>query len=374
MQRSRARWPRFVFALGMTLLFGELVTRWVDHRNHYDPNMLKRIKSGTPSLRGFGPLWYEGVGHETIHDSRGRAHPFVTEKLRIVCLGGSTTEGSVEGTVDNDYPGFLAELRPDVDVVNGGAAGYASVHTIATLAHNALAWQPDVVIVSDGINDQTAAYFPRWQPDLEHKFRNYGPSAETRRIATPLNTIFQGSHFYWWVKRMPRKLELAYRFGSWRGDKPLNSQGEIHTRSYGPTPPQEALNGFRRNMESIVALAAGRTQLIFLTQPYSMEARHWHELLAWRRQWNDVDFAPPPAAEMAAHHKVYNEVVRTLGKQFGVPVIDGESVVTDPKLFADSVHLTVNGNKALAQAVQDGLIHLAIPPRDKEHHLLSPTE
>ncbi len=357
MNPRRTRRAKAIFAVVVVLVLCEGAARYSDHKHHRDPNPMNHIRAGAPSLRGFGPMWYVGRNHEEIKDSRDRMHPYKTDKLRIVCLGGSTTHGQPS----NDYPGFLNELLPDTDVINAGFAAYTTVHTIATLADNAIAWKPDIVIVSDGVNDQSAGYLnleyeENWRPDLEHRFGRYSPAGEFSRWATPINTVFQWSHLYWYLKRKPREMELERKFGSARGDKPQNSNGEyIRIHSYGPTPPAEPLEGFRTNIETIVRIAQGRTRLVFLTQPYSGTAPAWHEMLAHKPQWKEGKPLSPPPEEMELHHRVYNQTVREVAARFNVQVIDGEAAVTRSELFADSVHLTVDGNKALAKVVEEGL-------------------
>lgn len=336
---------RAIFALAVILILGEALTRFNDQRNHYDPNVFNRVRHYATAFRGYGPTWYEDG---EIVDSRGRRHPMTTEpgRVRVLCVGGSTTEGQA----GNDYPGFLAERDARLDVINAGVAGYATPHMISIVALDGITWAPQWIVAYENINDLTAAYFPNFEPDYEHKYgRYYGIADQMKGLITPANAIGQHSHLYWWVTRLPRRIELAWRFGAWRGAAPLNAESNMRTRPYGPYPPPAAAAAYRRNLESIAALVRGRARLVFVTQPFCATATRWVDTFGFKK-YNDV-VAYPPLEEVALHHAAYNQIVRDVASETGAALVDAERVVVDPAEFTDTVHLTQAGNRRLANAV-----------------------
>jgi lysophospholipase L1-like esterase len=80
-----------------------------------------------------------------------------TSKLRILCLGGSTTWGNAATSPEKSYPAqmetFLKSKGFSVDVVNGGCDGHSTAEMIGTLAFRGIYENPDMVIIHEGIND-----------------------------------------------------------------------------------------------------------------------------------------------------------------------------------------------------------------------------
>ncbi|MBK7974149.1 MAG: SGNH/GDSL hydrolase family protein [Deltaproteobacteria bacterium] len=325
---------------------GEGVARIVDHRNHYDPNVFARLKQYVPVWRGYGePLYEKG----SIRDCYGGLHSRVPNpsQVRVLCLGGSTTQGQFE----NNYPAKLQnQLGSLWDVINQGVAGYSTAHSISLLAFDGLSWGARYVIQHEVINDLTAAYFPGFLPNYEHKYgQHYGLQAFAHVVGTPMNALFQYSHFYWWAKRVPRRVELWWRFsGGLRGSHVLNAVDNLRESSYGPVPPEEPIATFRRNLETLAQISAGRTQLLLVTQPINRTSS-LTTCYGWKLYNEAVSY--PPWSDFLAHHGRYNDVIRDVAVRKGVPLLDAAAVIVDPKSFTDCVHLTPFGNEALADLV-----------------------
>lgn len=73
--------------------------------------------------------------------------------LRIVALGGSTTDPHNEG----HWPGVLSELLErggiSAKVFNGGVGSYSTNQEVVKLIRDALSLSPDLVVSVDGVND-----------------------------------------------------------------------------------------------------------------------------------------------------------------------------------------------------------------------------
>jgi len=83
-------------------------------------------------------------------------------KVRVMCLGGSTTYG-VEVHDDQSWPAILEEILNAItegdkfEVINAGVPGYLSGHSLYRLEHEMLDLTPDIVVVMDGLNDVATA-------------------------------------------------------------------------------------------------------------------------------------------------------------------------------------------------------------------------
>lgn len=83
--------------------------------------------------------------------------------IRILCLGGSTTEGF---PTEGSYPPLLeAILRArypdfDIEVLNGGKQWYSTKHSLINYVTYCYRWKPDIVIVMHALNDLYRSFSP----------------------------------------------------------------------------------------------------------------------------------------------------------------------------------------------------------------------
>jgi lysophospholipase L1-like esterase len=102
----------------------------------------------------------DSVIHINSHGTRGPEFSLTKapNELRVVCLGASTTWGATAKADDRTYPEVLEEyLRKKLDrpvtVINGGMVGVRINFTALRFEHEMLRFDPDVVVVYNGIND-----------------------------------------------------------------------------------------------------------------------------------------------------------------------------------------------------------------------------
>ncbi len=81
------------------------------------------------------------------------------ERLRVLCLGDSTTFGTGVGN-DEAWPQVLGRLLDErapgrFQVINAGVPGYTFVQAMLFMEHYGLALSPDIVLVSAGHNDMS---------------------------------------------------------------------------------------------------------------------------------------------------------------------------------------------------------------------------
>lgn len=100
--------------------------------------------------KGRHGTYYRGIRRDYFNIDKGN-------KIRIVCLGGSTTFG--QGQFDNSrvWPQILERLlgmqKPDTyEVLNAGVCGYGSSNLLARLQKEILGLKPDIIIIFAGWN------------------------------------------------------------------------------------------------------------------------------------------------------------------------------------------------------------------------------
>ena len=140
-----------------------------------------------------------------------------------------------------------------------------------------------------------------------------------------------------------------------------------------PRQPRPVLEGydieagrqiFARNLRSLVGLArANGTQVVLVTMPVARSLARFEDVAKLERG-GAID-AFPTHERFLADFDRYNETVREVGRELGAPVIDATRLVPpDDELFADLVHTTTDGVRAMGTAVASKLLGILPPPRE----------
>jgi lysophospholipase L1-like esterase len=259
--------------------------------------------------------------------------------LRIVCLGGSTTQDMtafVEAGIT--YPSELQRLLnerlgPDdavvVETINAGFAAHSTLHMLILLQTELLDLKPDVVIVYENINDLMANYFPGpTTPAYANKFLHpyYLPPEMTVERAT----WFDHSRLYTWVRdrlRTVTRRSLRYT------DEPV------------ALPHAEV---FRRNLRSIVAVAQAHGIHVVLGQQALAADRHLFEKHFRSKSYNP-DVVYPRIEQLAGHFTCYNRIIREVADEHGLLCVNIQQRLKDRhELFVDVVHLHAAGAREVA--------------------------
>jgi lysophospholipase L1-like esterase len=229
--------------------------------------------------------------------------------------------------------------RDNIEVINVGMPSYATPHCLILLSMQVLAWQPDIVILSENVNDLTAAYFPGITFDYANKYSNGAYTLGNRgSLHSVSNVLLQHSQLYWWIKK--RLQNLSYQY---------DSRYRIRRTSYGDQPPSGAHEAFRRNLHSFVTLAkTNGIQVVLGTQPLE-ESEEYFRLHMGFKSYNDV-VKYPIHSEFVAHHKAYNQTIREVAEEDGVYLADNDAAFNNNRaLFTDFVHYTLEGANRLAE-------------------------
>lgn len=350
---SRRRLGRGLLVSGITLLVLALGAEWV-FRGLASPESRSRAEDaraywldgrvkgfvGHPHTAFRRPMGASVPGFNThgFHD-REWAVDRDPDVVRILCLGGSTTEGGADGSGVDAFPRQLELYLNHVterrfEVFNCGISGWTTAETLVAYFLLLQDFRPDVVILHHAVNDVAARLGAEFRPDYGH-FRKVW---ETPRLGSLDRLLTRHSDLYLWLRRG-------------RGELP--HIGDLISRS--PQPGAglvpETRSSFVRNIQTVADHARGRGALVVLaTMPLSPEV-----------------VAERPNNVHAQGAREHNELLRGLVAENGYLLCDLEQIalrdpVTWGPQFADLVHLSSQGNvlktRALAELLlaQDGLL------------------
>lgn len=262
-----------------------------------------------------------------------------TAEIRIVAIGGSTTE-DVWNEEGLHWPLWLErELRvitsADVRVYNTGMSAYTSAHTIVRLALDVLDYEPDFVIVMHNVNDLVVNYRAaiRGEPVDSHYLVAYGEKRMTGDVTEADIVISRLAH------AVSRRLEA------------LRQPDEIVPEGYDISA---GLVHFTRNLRTIEALTTSRgSELILLTMPLcSSESVYRTVEFHGRRQFS----AALPADFEAFKHDFgrYNGAVMSVAEGQAVTAVDMAALFGgDQEYFSDFVHYNSKGSRRFGELLAD---------------------
>lgn len=318
-------------------------------------NQIANIKPLLPFLTFGFPLYKKGPDRDYILSRHGEAFPLKkdTGTLRVVALGGSTTEcGNLIQDHHTHYPLLLQEAlskrlgRSTIEVINVGNAGYATPHTLILLMLHVISWEPDIVILSENVNDLMASYFPDFKPDYANKYSHefFGFPNMKRRLSLS-NQLFRHSQLYWSIKEISDLLSYTY-----------DNKYKIQRQSLGNSPSGQAMQIFKRNIKSFIAIARSRgISVVIGTQPLQDSEEMFVRHHGFKPYNNLVSY--PLHGEFVSHHKAFNRILRETAVEEKVYLVDNDLLFGNRKeLFADYVHYSLEGATVLANNYADSMI------------------
>lgn len=275
--------------------------------------------------------------------------PKQPSELRIVTLGGSTTENGGLDPADR-YPQILEDLLsqrfPDrrIEVLNAGRGWYTSKHSLVNFVTNMREWQPDVVVVMHGINDLYRSFAdPAHSIGEYHRTWShfYGPSIHGAEPPTLESIVFEGI-----AKRWFSMLRVSEE------DIPVEAYVSVErSRIYLDT------------LADLVAAEGGTP--VLMTQPsifkedYTEEERRsltfGDAFFKIRRSYWDIAY--PSLRSLWNGMNAHNEMVREVARQGGFVLADlADTVPKDMSHFRDDVHYTPAGTRILAEGLAQILV------------------
>jgi lysophospholipase L1-like esterase len=261
-------------------------------------------------------------------------------RMRIICLGESSTFGFFDRD-DFTYPALIETLartgRHDVETINAGVPHANSDNILAMLKGELLRYHPDVVTLYAGFNDAVLMM-------------------DENKVQTTMRWLHSHVATYVALKRLVARLGGPLMYSRWSGyltdveADSVSRQISLHVDRY------------ERNVREMVSLVRGNGgRFIFILQPITMDYDNPNS--DWRRLTYAERVESARRALSAAHQisgkqttmLVHSELMKTLkrlSQELNVPIVDNIAIMDrHPEYYASYVHITEDGNRALAEAL-----------------------
>ena len=283
--------------------------------------------------------------------------PRAGDELRVVALGGSTTESS-ELPEPERYPARLQGLLSDayvdrpINVVNAGRDWWTTKHSLIHYVTHVRRWRPDVVTVMHAVNDLYRSFASDGYALGEYTAswgHFYGPAIQGARPPT----------FLGWLLGRTSRLMFLHWYSDWR-----IREVDYGLDQYRSIPEYEA---HLRTLAQVVA--ADGAALFVLTQgslykpePSADELdaiRFGEEFCMTRTGWLTAEYPSVPSLRRAMD--AYNDVARRVASEEGAVLVDLDGRLSrDLNTFIDDVHHTSSGAEQVADAVFEAIQMLPI--------------
>jgi len=263
-------------------------------------------------------------------------------RLRVYCLGSSTTFGWGASRDETAYPAqlerILKERRGDlqVEVINAGVPGNNSESELKILKEDLPRLKPDIVILWSG-----------W-PDWTHYLQPEGRKRQDKDWLEPL-----------------RKTN-AYRLAEFVRDgvtpRPQPPAFEEMLSRPGLGKYREAvLEKWRKNLAAMIDVSREHgcaVQIIGLASPLARPVETWDAVT--RQQASNRLFTLREAApkDLPASIARFEETLTGLGEEY----LKGASLPSDASHFFDGVHMKDEGYRALAEKIAEHVLKLIPSP------------
>jgi hypothetical protein len=263
------------------------------------------------------PPPYEDDGTLVFKEGERIRHGGASDRIRIICLGGSTTLPSADSE-GVSYPRELERLLrtrfpgAGIDVLNAAENSFSTAHLLVSLSLRLSDAQPSIVTVYENINDLSVNYFgTEVMSDYANKY---------------LEPYYLGYRHRVGILGELGRLSRLVRVIENRTETIIFSIKDYDPkRDYRP-----GLKYYERNLRSIVAVAhAQGVDVVLGTQAARSTLR------------NDEGFV------------AYNDTVRRVARDTGVELSDVAAVELDDSYFLDDVHNTSAGARHVAQSWVD---------------------
>jgi lysophospholipase L1-like esterase len=276
---------------------------------------------------------------------------------RVACVGASTTYGLLV-TADEAYPAQLEKLLNarggQWEVINAGVPGYVSTETLVNYLVRVMPYSPDVAVVLLGRNDVFPQTYNGFQPDYSHYRRvgfNYTVSNYWHKELfgwshlTMLLCTVGGQRFGW----SEQEEHPLYGGMVWE-NCPSAEQAEANVAD------SARFSTYQRSLESLVAASkAHGVEVVICTMA----------MLPDRDGGNELPDEPAMQALVARVVDRNNEISRSVGERFAVPVVETAVLSSRPELFGDGCHMTAEGYRVRAAMISDAVWSLFCSERPR---------
>tara|TARA_R100001377_G_scaffold4891_1_gene2802 strand:- start:1035 stop:2108 length:1074 start_codon:yes stop_codon:yes gene_type:complete len=244
------------------------------------------------------------------------------DKIRVMCLGASTTANNIsDGEKDYNYPKLLEEYLnknsdKDFEVLNCGIGGWTSVDILINFVLNLVKLSPDYIILYHGHNDLHLHLMDNFQSDYQHGRRNLGEVIHKIKRAYLLPKI-KFWHSYEFIK------DKLFGTGNIRNDVlRLITKNKIdYTHQYFDLKQQSDI------FEYLIVLCNHFNINVILS---SFCYYNWSDSFESNKIQSGVD--------------IENNLMEELSTKFNCSFVDQDKLISkDKEHFVDSMHFTPSG-------------------------------
>jgi hypothetical protein len=296
--------------------------------------------------------WY----YYSINRGEKNFHPFLqiypTEQhvhvpkprglYRILCLGGSTTEGDM---VTIPYPQLLESMlrakyfNNTVEVINAGKYFYTTQHSIIQYLFYLEDLSPDLIIMFEAINDILPSFLtpPFAIPPFRKDYGNYYGALAYIRFPVSFER-FLLNFFYADLRR-----------------------GSLNAAQFSDL---KSLSSFQRNLETIIEITRYRgIKLILSDQAHCFSVKNDSEPQFVRLDQDVLIDKAHYADEKSWYDamELFNKAAMDTAKKYSVPFVNQANAFKGKReFFTDPVHMTTEGNRLKAQLFFDKIVELGL--------------
>jgi len=261
--------------------------------------------------------------------------------FRILCLGGSTTEGLERKGYTYPLKEMLSQKYPQkrIEVINAGRFFYSTQHSIIQYLFYLKDIEPDLIILFHGINDLITSFTQ--PPFSSSPYRKdyghfYGAIAKIRYPKTFEEFLFE---FFYADLLKPKLKPVAF----------LDFKSQ---------------HSFRRNLETIIEISKCKgIHLILSNQAHCYSKMNDSELNFMAMQSHFLVDSEHYADEKSWYEgmELFNRIAKETAKRFTIPFVDqSEAFNGRRELFRESVHMTSEGVKLKARLFFEKIVQLKL--------------
>ena len=261
-------------------------------------------------------------------------------RLRVVCLGGSSTFCYHETRA---WPEVLEKdlqqrLGEHVEVVNGGTPGYSSLQSSQRFEHQFAGWDPDLVIVYHLWNDLKSA----WMDDagaITRRWDNHG-----RKNASAVSLAPSAWDDLCAFSQLVTHLRFAWINHKIKS-KNVATEGWQH-ETLDKQPTRAGIAFFRDNLGRVARLCAERSVPLLVVDQIFVPSENTHA-------YTGLDAEAMQRAILMA-----NDAIAGVARQSNVHRLETADLPRDAEHLHDHVHLKQRGIEALAGRIAPRAVEL----------------
>jgi lysophospholipase L1-like esterase len=291
--------------------------------------------------------------------------PKPKDTYRILVIGDSCVQGFLVGYKDVWVYPLEEQLNRYSDssgsgmhyeVINAGTGGYVSWQVLKRIKQKGLKYQPDLVLVSIGVNDLLYSLLDYWKPEISlvDIVQFYKNSFQESKRPLWWNKLRMPLYGYSYFARLTR--EIRNIFWNYQNNQNIIKQ---HQRASQLPFNQEALKLYLDNLESIYSvLKENNIPMGLIVWPSILTPALIDDYDVHKKLIRYYSVYQLSNLEFLSWFKKYTDAQRNFSKDHpDVLLIDLKSAFADIdkkerlSLFFDLVHPTVKGNRTIAKEI-----------------------